>query len=447
MSLLVGGHCQVTSRRPTAIMTLAVALVWTVSLVDGLPTRSARTLGDQRAARAGAARGNDWPQFRGPMLDGLSPEKGIRKDWSTRPPAVLWKVSLSDDGYGGPAVANGLVYIVDHAGSDDVVRALDVNSGAERWRFAYRLESSQWKYVRTEATRNLYGFCRTTPTVGQGRVYTLSREGDLHCLDAMRGTLVWKQHLVHDFGGTAPCWGYASPPLLYEGKLIVWPGGKPASIAALDPATGKVIWQGGEGDAGGYGMPVPATLAGKRQYVMTVWTGFVGAEDGTGKVLWRIPWATTDGTNVACPIVIGNSVFVTSAYGMGCALYDITNEGVKERWRNKALQAHMNTPVLYEGFLYGIGDPGHLICLDPRDGSVRWRQSGFEKGGVVAVDGVLLAVNGAAGDVVMVRLNPERYEELGRFVPLGGQSWSPPIIAQGKLFIRNRKALACVSLR
>jgi len=218
-------------------------------------------------------------------------------------------------------------------------------------------------------------------------------------------------------------------------------------MAALDPATGKVLMRGGDDDVAGYGMPVVATIRGRRQYAMTVWKGFVGVDAADGKTLWRIAWETRDGTNVACPIVIGDSVFVTSSYDMGCALYDIGADGAKERWRNREMRAHMNTPVLFRGMLYGTGDPTHLICLDPRNGALRWKQPGFEKGGVVVVDGVLIAVNGSGGDVVMVALNPDRYIELGRFTPLGGQSWSPPVIAQGKLLVRNRKALACVDLR
>ncbi len=379
---------------------------------------------------------DDWPQFRGPSLDGISLLRGIRKDWSARPPAIRWKVDLSDDGYAGPSVAGGLVYIVDHSGDRDIVRALDVATGSERWRYPY-----------VESARHVYGFARATPTVADGRVYTLSREGLLHCLDARRGALLWKRSLREDFSGTSPMWGYAAPPLKDGNQIIVWPGGATATVAALDPTTGRTLWQGGEGDVPGYGMPVPATIAGKRQYAMTVWKGFVGAEAGSGKVLWRIPWETRDGTNVACPIIIGNSVFITSSYEMGCAVYDIGPAGARERWRNQAMRAHMNTPVLHGGYIYGTGDPGYLICLDPRDGSVRWRESGFEKGGVIAMDGVLIAVNGAGGDVVMVKLSPDRYEELGRFTPLGGQSWSPPMVAAGKLFIRNRKALACVDLR
>ncbi len=388
------------------------------------------------AALALAFQAADWPRFRGPNADGISPERGIRKDWNARPPAVLWRVDMGDDGYAGPSVSGGLVFIVDHSGDQDIVRARELGTGKERWRYAY-----------AESSRNVYGFARATPTVANGRVYTLSREGRLLCLDAKSGRLVWQTHLKSDLGGESPMWGYAAPPLLNGKRLIVWPGGKQGAMAALDAETGKVLMRGGADDVPGYGMPVIATLSGRRQYVMTVWKGFVGVSTDTGELLWRIPWETTDGTNVACPIVIGDSVFVTSSYNMGCALYRIGRSGPEERWRNKEIRAHMNTPVLVGGHIYGIGDPTHLVCLDPATGNARWKEPGFEKGGLVAVDGVLIAMNGSRGDVVMVKVNPERYEELGRFTPLGGQSWSPPIVADGKLIVRNRKALACIALK
>lgn len=386
--------------------------------------------------QAGRPSANDWPQFRGPRGDGTALDRGIRKDWSVRPPQVRWRVALGDDGYAGPSAAQGRVFIVDHDGDRDIVRALRLSDGSEIWRTAY-----------ADASNHSYGFARATPTVFAGRLYTLSREGRLHCLDVTNGKIVWRRSLTEEFAGKPPMWGYTAPPFVDRGAVVVCPGGKDAAIVRLDPATGETRWKGGEGDVPGYGMPVVTTLAGKRQYVMTVWTGFVGIDTESGRVLWRFPWETRDGTNVADPIPADGGVFISSSYDMGCALLDIDAAGARPRWQNKEIRAHFNTPVLHNGFLYGTGDPGYLVCLDARTGAARWKQSGFEKGGVVAVDGVLLAVNGSRGDVVMVRLSPERYEELGRFTPLGGQSWSPPVVAQGKLLIRNRKELACVDLR
>jgi outer membrane protein assembly factor BamB len=380
---------------------------------------------------------SDWPRFRGPRADGTSPETGINKDWRARPPRLVWKAALGDDGYAGPSAANGLVYIMDHEGSRDVVRALRFADGTEAWRFPYE-----------ETSQNVYGFSRATPTVDEGRVYTISRSGRLHCLGAADGKPLWSRDLVKDFGGRPPMWRFASSALVDGRKLIVWPGAPDASVVALDKVTGQVLWRGGGGDISGYGTPVAATLAGRKQYAMTVWKGFVGVDAQTGRLLWRVPWETRDGTNVASPVVIGDSVFLTSSYDMGCALADVGPGGARIRWQNKEMQAHVSTPVLYGGHLYGTSDPGgYLVCLDPQTGRAMWKQRGFEKGGVVALDGVLIAVGGANGDVVMVKAAPEGYQELGRITPLGGQSWTAPIVARGKLLVRNRAAMVCLDLR
>src|SRR6185503_3054997 len=155
--------------------------------------------------------------------------------------------------------------------------------------------------------------------------------------------------------------------------------------------------------------------------------------------------------NAATPIVIGESVFVASGYGKGCGLYKIDGGKAEQVWANKEIKAHFNSPILLDGFIYGVGDPRTLVCLDPKTGVAAWKQDGFEKGGVVAVDGTIIAVNGAsnAGDVIMVKIDPKAYTELGRIKPIpgGGQSWAPPVVADGKLFVRNQKELVCLDLK
>ena len=151
--------------------------------------------------------------------------------------------------------------------------------------------------------------------------------------------------------------------------------------------------------------------------------------------------------NAATPLVIGDSVLITSGYGMGAALADIRGGQAVERWRSRALQAHFSSPVYYKGHIYGTGDPGVLTCLDPKTGEALWREPGFEKGGMLVVDGLILALAGSNGDLVLARAVPTKYEELGRIRPLGGQSWTAPIVAQGRILVRNRNQLACLSFR
>ena len=386
---------------------------------------------------SGAAWAADWPQFRGPNADGISRERIANKSWQESPPEMLWKVSLTDEGYSGPSVAFGKVFIIDHKGANDIVRAIDIRTGEDVWRFEYE-----------DLKKADYGFARSTPTINGNKVYTLSYLGNLYCLDARTGKKIWAASFTEEFGGKVPPRGYSMSLTVDGNKVIACPGGATASVVALDKSTGETIWKGGDGDPVGFSAPVKATINGIRQYVVFAGAHLMGLDPETGATLWRFPWKTKFGVNAPAPIVIGNTVYITSAYGMGCALVEVSPDGsARERWKNKEMQAHFSSPIYFEDFVYGNSDPGELVCLDPQTGDVKWKQSGFEKGPLVAVDGVLLAFEGGSGNLVMVKLTPEEYQELGRFTPLGGQSWTAPIVSGGKLIVRNKTELACFALR
>ncbi len=377
----------------------------------------------------------DWPQFRGPNANGISRERIANKSWQENPPELLWKVSLTDDGYSGPSLAFGKVFIIDHKGTNDIVRAIDIRTGKDVWRFEYE-----------DAKKPNYGFARATPLVSENKVYTLSRLGKLHCLDARTGKKIWATDLTSEFGGKIPQHGYTASLIVDGKRLIACPGGPDALVVALDKNTGETIWKGGGGVPVSYATPVKATINGSRQYVVFGTTHLVGVDTGAGAVLWECAWKSKDAVNAAMPIVIGNTAY-TSSY-VGCALVEIAPDGgAKQRWKNKEMKAHFNSPILIKGFVYGNSLPGELVCLDPQTGDVKWKQSGFMNGGLVAVDGVLLVFEGGSGDLVMVKPTPESYEELGRFTPLGGRSWTAPIVAGGKLIVRNQRSLACFTLR
>ena len=392
----------------------------------------------------------DWPQFRGPSANGVAPERGLRTDWRTHPPQVRWKIALTDDGFAGPAVAGGLVFLVDHRGGQDIVRALGLRTGRERWRFAY-----------ADASPPVYGHARATPAVCGGKVYTLSQLGVVHCLDAATGARCWSRELVADFHGVRPQWGYAMSPCVDGDSLILCPGGKNSAVVALDQLTGATRWQGGGDDAPGYATPVVATLNGRKQYVIFAGAALFGVDAATGARIWRVPWATPLdpsidsatarahlNANAAAPIVNGDTVFITTGYNHGSALFTINGDRATCRWTTMAMQSQYSSPVLLNGYLYGTSDPHTLVCLEAATGKLAWQNDGFNRGGgLAAADGLLLVVDGARGEVVLVRATPKGYHELGRCKPLGGETRTAPVIADGLLLIRNRKALACVELK
>jgi len=347
----------------------------------------------------------DWPQFGGPKANGIAPDQEINKNWAQRPPEKLWQVALGDPGYAGPAVAGGKVYIIDHQGDQDVVRALDLATGQEIWRLSY-----------TDTAPDNYGFARSTPLIYAGKVYTLSRLGSVHCLDAETGTKLWSRNIQTDFGGQKPDYDYSMSPIADGNRLILCPGGNNAAVVALDNNTGQTIWAGGGSDPPGYATPVVADILGVRQYVVVIGASLRGVDANTGQLLWSFRWETHNNINCATPVVTENRVFISSDYDHGCAMVEITAQGPKALWENKELQAHFSSPVVYNGYIYGVGNPGFLVCLDPATGT---------------------AVNAV----------PTGYEELGQIKPLDGQSWTAPIIANGKLLVRNRTALVCLDLK
>ncbi|MHB1459025.1 MAG: outer membrane protein assembly factor BamB family protein, partial [Armatimonadota bacterium] len=200
---------------------------------------------------------SDWAQFLGPTANSISPEKIANKGWNTKPLKMLWKIKMSDDGYAGPSVAGGKVFIVDHVGAQDIVKALDITTGKEVWKFAY-----------PDAEKPNYGFARSTPVINSGRVYIASRFGEIFCLNVTNGKRIWMRDTLTDFGGKMPTWQYAASPLIDGNKLIFCPGGNNAHMIALDKTTGKTLWQGGGSDLASYATPVIATINGQKQYVV-----------------------------------------------------------------------------------------------------------------------------------------------------------------------------------
>ncbi|MHB1458243.1 MAG: outer membrane protein assembly factor BamB family protein, partial [Armatimonadota bacterium] len=188
-------------------------------------------------------------------------------------------------------------------------------------------------------------------------------------------------------------------------------------------------------------------INGQKQYVVFTGISVIGVNASNGALLWSYPWKSGYDINGASTIVTGNSVFVTSGYGHGCALLQIVNNKVNVVWASKDMQCRFSSPVLIKSNYYGVGEPGDLVCIDPKTGKSLWRQSGFEFGSLIAVDGTLIVLNGQNGRLQMVQITPASYQELGAFTPLGGQSWTAPVLSNGNLIIRNKSALACFSLK
>lgn len=346
---------------------------------------------------------------------------------------------MTDNGYAGPSVANGKLYIIDHLANQDIVRAMDVNTGIEAWRYSF-----------VDASNDNYGYCRSTPTVDEGKVFTLSRKGNVNCLDAATGAVIWTKNIVKDFQGRIPGWELAMSPLIDGDKVILIPGGDQSAVVALNKKTGEVIWKGTSKGTPGYATPVLATIRGVKQYIVLLERVVAGIDAATGNELWSFPWQSANGVSATTPRVINDTVLLGTGYGDGrTKLIEITEAGPVERWLNNDIKPKFTTQVILNGYGYSTGDANKtlLTCFDVKTGAIKWAQPGFGLGGMVAVDGTLIVMDGSNGAAVMINPTPDDYQELGRFTPLGGETWTAPIIADGKLIVRNKKTLGCFKLK
>jgi outer membrane protein assembly factor BamB len=248
-------------------------------------------------------------------------------------------------------------------------------------------------------------------------------------------------------GGHIPRWGLASSPVVDGPRVLITVGAPEAHLVGLDRETGAVVWRGAGSYRPGYATPVLTVLNGRPCYVVFTAEHLAAADADTGRVLWAARWRTRYDVNAASPLLVDpHHVFVASSYGRGGALFRVSGPGLDPLWRNTEIRAHFSSPVFLDGHIYGTGDPGYLMCIEPRAGRVLWRKRGFGKGGLVGVDGHLIVASGRRGDYVLVEANPEGYREKGRIRPLGGQTWVAPIVADRKLIVRNRTTLAALEL-
>ncbi len=345
----------------------------------------------------------------------------------------------SGGGYSSFSVADGVAYTIEQRRSQEVVAAYNVETGRELWTHA-------WDAHYTDSTGD---GPRTTPTWHEGRLYALGALGELRCLDARNGRLVWSKNILKDVGASNLQWGMAGSPLVVDDKVIVIPGGSNGkSVVAYNARTGAFVW-GALGDAASYTSPMLVTLAGRRQ-VLAVTARFVsGIAPEDGSVLWAFPWANSIGINVAQPIVVGpDRFFVSSGYGKGAALVELKTEGGKLSaapvWESASMKNKFNSSVLHEGHVYGL-DEGMLTCVDVQTGQQKWKARGYGYGQVVLASGHLI-VTTEEGEIALVRATPAGHTELARFPALEGRTWNVPAIADGRLLVRNATQMACYKL-
>ena len=381
-----------------------------------------------------SVRAADWPQWRGPARDGISAEADWSIAWPTNGPRSRWTFQAGT-GCAAVSVCQGRVYTLGNRADTDTVYALDEKTGAVLWKHSYACPLDP----------NLFeGGPAATPTVDGDRVYTLSRAGQLFCLRADKGTVLWSKHLVNELGGKRPTWGYAGSPVVLDNRVILDVGAPGGAILAFDKMTGQVLWKNGA-EGASYGTVQPCTLRGQAALASFNAFGLILRKAGDGQELARFPWKTSYDINAATPIVAGDRIFISSGYNRGAALLQFMEQGLKPLWENKKMRNHFSSCVLWKDHLYGF-DEGTLTCLEFATGAVRWRQEGLGKGGLMLAAGRLI-IQAERGDLVIADAAPDAYRERARAHVLGGRCWVMPVLANGALYGKNNNGdLVCLDV-
>jgi outer membrane protein assembly factor BamB len=287
---------------------------------------------------------------------------------------------------------------------------------------------------------------RATPTYESGVVYSLGATGEFRALDALSGKVKWGKNILNDNNASNLSWGMSAGPLIVGNKVIVQPGGGAGnSIVAYDKATGNRVW-GTLDDRQAYTSPMLVTMDGKSQILAVTAKRAVGLEPETGKLLWEYPWTTQFDVNSAQPVVVdGNHVALSSGYGHGAALIEVRGSTVKNIWKNKHLKTRFNSPVLYEGYLYGL-DEGIFSCIRVSDGEQMWKGGRYGYGQNLLVGDQIIVLT-EAGELVLVRATPEKLVEVSRSSAIEGKTWNVPAIEGGILLVRNGNEMAAFDLR
>jgi len=394
------------------------------------------------------ARGDDWPQFLGPERTGISREQGLIGEWPAGGLPEVWRVP-------GGVGMSGVSVVGD--------RAVTLVQGEERqWVLCLGVADGQtvWKTEIAPEYRNAMGDGpRAAPTLAEGVVYVHTGEGVLAAVGLKDGRLLWRKELLEQLGGTVADYGMACSPLVVGDMVVVTVGAPEATVVAVSRKTGELVWKAGEGFGAGYSSPALRQVGGREQLVVFHGGGALGLDPLRGSPLWSFPFETDFSCNIATPLAVSNGVLLSAGENHGSVLLDLKPRGQvfepNPRWSslgNKStLRNEWQTSILLGDVLFGfdnVGNAGpvtHLTCVEAQTGARRWQQLRFGKGNLIAADGKLFCST-LTGELVVVRANPDRFEELGR-MSVVGKTRQAPSLAAGRLFLRDDREIVCLDAR
>ncbi len=445
-------------------------------------------------------KGEDWPCFLGPLGTGVCNETNWLKSWPEEGLKTAWSVRVGT-GYSAPSVmGNRLVVIHRPRGNEDIIDCLRADNGEPLWQFKYATEYED-RYAYNNGPR-------CTPLLTKSRVFTFNPEGKLFCLDLVSGKQVWARDCSKDFQipDDENFFGVGCTPILEGNLLIVLVGGQPNSgVVAFDAETGDIIWQSvgkktwngvetggsikpkyewtGTESLYSYSSPITVTIHGRRHLLCLMRQGLVSLnpKDGSENFKFWFRPKERDSVNAARPVVIGDKIFLSAAYKAGSALIQVAESGkeVKVLWQDaRNMLTHWSTTIHVDGHLYGFSgrheNEGELRCLDLKTGDVIWQSTGYEgdiskltqspvtgeikeasgktipfpllgRGSKIQI-GDRFLILGERGTLALAKINPEKYEELGRMSVAGIKypAWAAPVLSRGRVYLRSETHLVCL---
>jgi outer membrane protein assembly factor BamB len=428
------------------------------------------------AALVGAVRADDWPQFRGPNRDGVSKETGLLKAWPAGGPKLLWTYKDAGNGYSCPAIVGDVLYTMGARGNEDYVFALDIKASPPAQKWATKIGPTfTWPKGPGLPSNHWNRGPSATPTVADGNVYALAGGGEMVCVAAADGKKKWRTNLltnlngdVYNYQDSAPKgagWGFTGSPVIDGDNVIVMPGGPKGTLAALNARTGAVVWRSeGLTETATYSSPVLADIGGKRQCIVMLQNGVAGVAAKDGSLLWRYERSREYGDIVApTPVVKDNYVYITAAPQGGRDLIQVTADGgkftAKKVYADKKLENTHGGVVLVGDNLYGCSKEKRAtwFCQDFKTGKIHWEVEDREvgKGAVVYADGRLYLLGDKTAEVGLAEASPAEWKLFSHFtlpeqskmrMPQGA-IWTHPVIADGKLYLRDQELIFCYEVK
>jgi outer membrane protein assembly factor BamB len=375
----------------------------------------------------------DWPQWRGPTRMGMSSEN-LNSNWAVEGPPVLWRASVGI-GFSSIAISRGRAYTMGNSEQRETVWCFDARSGREIWKHTY---PSPLGAVYHE------GGPVSTPTVESNRVFTISKWGDVFCLNATNGAVIWEHDLRRD-GVISNRWGFAGSPLLWRNLVILNAGGMGS---ALDRDSGRVVWLNGTKPTG-YASPTVYRSRGKECILIFAAKYLEAVSPHNGHELWRFPWETAWDTNNPDPLIYHDEIFISS-FSRGCALLRIRNDVPEVVYDKKTLYNNLSSGIVLGDYLYAFSGEAKkntdFRCLYLPTGEVKWTRKDPAFGSLLCAEGKLLVLS-EKGELILGQASPAEFKVLARAQVLGGLCWTPPALADGLVYARNATGdLVCCDL-